>query len=184
MSYRVDTPVGVMVDWVAAGDPADANWLLCDGRAISRTTYVALFNLIGTTYGAGDASTTFNIPDVRGRGTVGPDTMGTAAGAASRMVTSAARGNSAGAETHALTTAQLASHNHAVTDPGHAHTMGGAESGYGVNSNQMFNGAARNWTSSAIDSNTTGISIQNNGSGTAHNNMPPYLVVNKILRVL
>ncbi len=48
-------------------------WLLCDGRAVSRTTYSKLFDVITTLYGAGDNSTTFNIPDLRGRSIVGRD---------------------------------------------------------------------------------------------------------------
>ena len=54
-----------------AGATAPDGWLLCDGSAVSRTTYADLFTAIGTTYGAGDGSTTFNVPDVRGRVPVG-----------------------------------------------------------------------------------------------------------------
>lgn len=64
-----------------AGGSAPAGWLLCDGSAISRTAYASLFGAIGTTYGTGDGSTTFNIPDLRGRVVAGKDNMnGTAAG--------------------------------------------------------------------------------------------------------
>lgn len=49
-----------------AGEAAPNGWLLCYGQAISRTTYSTLFGIIGTTYGTGDGSTTFNLPDLRG----------------------------------------------------------------------------------------------------------------------
>jgi microcystin-dependent protein len=65
----VTTPTGAM--HMYGGTAAPAGWLLCDGSAISRTTYADLFAAIGTNYGAGDGSTTFNIPDVRGRVPVG-----------------------------------------------------------------------------------------------------------------
>jgi microcystin-dependent protein len=67
-------PSGAMVDF--AGATAPTGWLLCDGAAVSRTTYAGLFTAIGTAYGAGDGSTTFNVPDLRGRIGVGKDDMG------------------------------------------------------------------------------------------------------------
>ena len=72
-------PVGMVTDW--AGAAAPAGWQLCYGQAISRTGYPELFTIIGTTYGSGDGSTTYNLPDLRGRATYGVDNMGgTAAG--------------------------------------------------------------------------------------------------------
>ena len=59
-----------------AGTSAPTGYFLCDGSAKSRTTYSALFGIIGTTYGVGDGSTTFNIPDLRGRVIAGKDNMG------------------------------------------------------------------------------------------------------------
>ena len=67
-------PTGVMMIWTT--DTAPDGWLLCYGQAISRTKYEGLYNVIGTTYGAGDASTTFNVPDMRGRFPLGQDDMG------------------------------------------------------------------------------------------------------------
>jgi microcystin-dependent protein len=60
-----NTPVGAVTMWVAADAPT--GWTLCQGQAISRSTFGSLFTVIGTTYGAGDGSTTFNLPDLRGR---------------------------------------------------------------------------------------------------------------------
>lgn len=71
-------PVGVVT--MFAGSSAPATWLLCDGSAVSRTTYAALFTVIGTTYGAGNGSTTFNVPDFRGVFPKGAGTTNRAAG--------------------------------------------------------------------------------------------------------
>jgi microcystin-dependent protein len=68
------SPTGSVTDF--AGSTAPSGWLLCDGSAVSRATYSALFSTIGTTYGSGDGSTTFNVPDLRGRVAAGLDNMG------------------------------------------------------------------------------------------------------------
>lgn len=68
------TPSGIVAPF--AGFSAPTSWLLCDGSVISRTTYAALFTAISTTYGVGDGSTTFNLPDMRGRVVAGKDDMG------------------------------------------------------------------------------------------------------------
>ena len=82
-----------------SGTAAPAGWLLCDGTAYSRTTYAALFAIIGTGYGAGNGSTTFNIPDFRGRMPVG---VGTGSGLTART-----RGTAYGAETVTLTSGNI-----------------------------------------------------------------------------
>lgn len=80
MSYLHDLIVpGLMLPY--AGSTSPSGWLLCSGQTVSRTTYAALFEVIGTTYGTGDGTTTFGIPDMRGRAAAGKDNMGgTAAG--------------------------------------------------------------------------------------------------------
>ncbi len=70
-------PVGCVIPF--AGAAAPTGWLLCQGQAISRTTYAQLFSVIGTTYGSGDGKTTFNLPDMRGRVAVGSDANSTGA---------------------------------------------------------------------------------------------------------
>jgi len=62
-------PAGIIMPYAGASAPTD--WVLCDGSAISRSTYATLFAIVGTTYGTGDGSTTFNVPDFRGRVAIG-----------------------------------------------------------------------------------------------------------------
>ena len=120
-----------------AGTTAPDDWLMCYGQAVSRTTYATLFATIGTTYGPGDGTTTFNVPDMRGRVAAGVDNMGgTAAGrltTAAGGVNAVAPGAVGGASTHVLTTAQMPSHAHGVTDPTHAHSVADPGHAHGVN---------------------------------------------------
>lgn len=102
-------------------------YVVCDGRAVSRTDYAALFQRISTTYGAGNGTTTFNVPDLRGRAAFGADNMGgvdagrlSAAGGITGAV-----GSSGGTETVTLTEAQLAAHDHT----GSTGTAGGVAAG-------------------------------------------------------
>lgn len=120
-----------------AGANAPSGWMFCAGQLISRTTYAELFSVIGVTYGDGDGSTTFAIHDMRGRVAAGVDNMG---GNAANRITAAGAGiagntlgASGGAQTHALTTAQLAAHNHGVNDPTHAHNVYDPTHTHGVN---------------------------------------------------
>lgn len=99
-----------------AAPTAPAGWLLCYGQAISRTTYADLFAVLGTIYGAGDGSTTFNVPDARGRTLFGRDDMGgTAAARLTVPIAGATLGASGGHQA-------LQAHAHGIIDPGHAHT--------------------------------------------------------------
>lgn len=84
-------PIGSIVAY--AGSSAPTGWVLCDGTAISRTTYATLFAAISTNFGVGDGSSTFNVPDLRGRVIVGKDDMG---GVAASRVTSGGEGLNAG----------------------------------------------------------------------------------------
>jgi microcystin-dependent protein len=150
-----------------AGSTTPAGWLLCDGGAVSRTTYASLFSAISTTYGVGDGSTTFNLPDLRGRVPAGKDNMG---GTAANRLTSGGSGITGttlgavgGAETHTLTTAQLASHTHAS----------------GV---FMSDGASLVPWATSTAAGGSSISTGSAGSGNAHNNQPPTLVANYIIK--
>lgn len=103
-------PTGAMTPY--AGTTAPTGWLLCYGQAVSRSTYATLFGVISTTYGVGDGSTTFNVPDMRGRSFIGLDNLG--GSAASRVAAATSLGYAAGAEEVDL------SHTH--TGPSHTHT--------------------------------------------------------------
>lgn len=207
------TPTGSVLDF--AGSSAPTGWLIADGSAISRTTYADLFAVIGTTYGAGNGSSTFNLPDLRGRVPVGRNsgTFGTL-------------GATGGAETVTLDTTQIPSHAHANTastdsQGGHSHTVtvsGGAHThilpmaasggASGVNdvplrasgaadfafrTNFEASGSGYN-SSSGTHTHSTSVSTNgahthtvtmNNaaaGGGQAHNNLQPYIVLNKIIK--
>jgi len=105
-------PTGTIVPWSDASIPA--GFLECTGQAVSRSTYATLFGIIGTTYGAGNGSTTFNVPDLQDNVVVSKSpskTLGSTGGA--NTVTST--GNVGGSTANAtLSTPQLASHNHTV----------------------------------------------------------------------
>jgi len=120
------SPIGMITAY--AGSTAPTNWQLCYGQAISRTTYASLFAVISTTYGVGDGSTTFNLPDLRGRTVAGLDNMGgTDAG---RLSTANTLGTTTGAETVTLTSAQsgVPAHSHANTVTNNAVTTGAGSS--------------------------------------------------------
>ena len=80
-------PIGSILAY--SGSSAPSGWVMCDGAGISRTTYATLFGAIGTSFGVGDGSSTFNVPDLRGRVLVGKDDMG---GSAASRVTSGNEG--------------------------------------------------------------------------------------------
>lgn len=119
-------PLGVVLPY--AGSTAPNGFLLCGGQAVSRTTYSGLFALISTTYGVGDGSTTFNLPDLRGRVPGGKDDMG--GSAASRLtsttITSGAAtlGNVGGAQTVTLASGEMPSHTHTMSSHTHDTAIG------------------------------------------------------------
>ena len=123
-------PPGVM--WEFAGAVAPTGWLLCDGSAVSRTTYANLYAAIGTTYGVGDGTATFNLPDARSRSTVGSNSQNTVGGGIVANVglgaglTARARGAAFGVESHSqtLTSSHLPSHAHTINEHTHSGTTG------------------------------------------------------------
>jgi len=166
-----------------AGSSAPSGWLLCYGQAISRTTYADLFAAIGVTYGAGDTTTTFNLPDLRGRSIFGQDNMG--GSAASRLTTagSGVDGSTLGASGGSQ---NLATHTHTatsvVTDPGHLHSY--TTSNLTINADNGGNRAGASTTLNTASA-TTGITvattIANAGTGSSAN-VPPALVVSYIIK--
>ena len=114
LDVTIGTPIGGGMDYWGATAPT--GWLFCYGQNVSRTTYVKLFTAIGTLHGVGDGSTTFTLPDKRGRASFGKDDMG---GTSANRLTGLSGGINGdtlggvgGAETHILTDAQLSSHTH------------------------------------------------------------------------
>ena len=145
------SPVGSLLD--AAFSTPPTGYLLCDGTAVSRAAYAALYAAIGVTYGVGDGATTFNLPDARGRAALG---VGTGSG-----LTARALGASGGEETHVLITSEIPAHKHPWLD-GYTNPGASAPGAGGVE----FNG----------NNNTTLNTGENTGGGGAHNNMQPYWV--------
>lgn len=150
-------PIGHVVDWLTNSAPT--NWLLCDGSAVSRTTYATLFGILGTTYGTGDGSTTFNLPNIKGRVTVGRD---------SGQTEFDTLGETGGAKTHTLTAAEIPSHTH--------NTSVSTGSGGGTNFLQPNGTGATGSQTYTSDGGT--------GGGGSYNNLQPYIVLNKIVRAL
>ena len=173
------------------GTTEPAGWLFCDGRAVSRTTYAELFAAISTNYGAGDGSTTFNLPDLCGKFPLGVSS--------GHPLSYTQTGSSGGEETHKLTTSEIPGHTHGpgtlnITASGsHAHKLTyetDAASGTAKNrvvpgddtgSKTGSNDATKTATHTHPSSNFAGATAQNTGGGGAHNNMPPYRTVNFII---
>lgn len=159
-------PPGTMVAF--AGLAAPSGWLTADGSAIDRTTYAALFSAIGTTYGVGDGSTTFNIPDKRGRASIGAGTYtDPVSGAVVRT-----QGTRLGAEKHVLLEAELATHTHVQNSHNHSTTL---QQRFGSSAPSATGWGADDGGGSTVAVNTSSATAtnQNTGSSTAHNNMQP-----------
>lgn len=189
--------VGEVRAFAGTEDQIPAGWYECYGQAVSRTTYAAGFAVLGTTWGAGDASTTFNLPDLRGRALFGKDDMGSVAASRLTAGVSGVSGNTLGASGGDQATQ---THNHALSDPGHTHTLtdpghsheerimrsftgGGVASGgvSGASNPVDANMATLSATTGiTIASNTTGVTIANYGAGSSQN-IPPAAVVFMII---
>ena len=155
-------PIGAQVPFGSNTIPE--GWLLCDGRAVSRTTYKELFAVIGTTYGSGDGKTTFNLPDKRGRVSVGRNSSDTSF---------SVLGKKGGAKTVQLKIEHMPSHTHTSPYNAGAQWLGG--SGYANNNSAWSNGYVFN-----RDENVG--SLQKTGGDKAHDNLQPYEVDNWIIK--
>jgi microcystin-dependent protein len=163
-------PAGSISIWASDTPPTD--WLICDGQAVSRTAYPVLFTTIGTTYGAGNGTTTFNLPDLKGRVPLGKDVAQTEFNVL---------GETGGSKTHTLLAAESGV-------PAHTHNIGhGGGGSDGVVYGGGTEGATFGFTPSQVNpasgiygfdalSNTAANAVQ------AHNNLPPYMAVNFIIK--
>lgn len=174
-------PAGVV--WETAADAAPEGWYLCQGQAVSRTTDARLFAAIGTKYGVGNGTTTFNLPDRRDRVGVGASAthaLGSIWGATTVSPTGTVTVNST-----TLTISQIPSHGHTLTDPGHTHfvndpghihrfsALQNQWSGLGLSSggfdyNIPTENTAPATTGIYLTAATTGITLANNGGGGGH----------------
>lgn len=193
-------PIGTILDY--AGSSAPSYFLLCYGQAISRTTYAALFAVIGVTYGAGDSTTTFNLPDCRGRVAAGKDNMG---GTSANLLTDQSGGldgdtlgDTGGAETTTLaranlpnvtlsvtgTTGTTGAHTHDVRIPiNYSESLSGGVGGGGSSADAnitVSNGALSDGSHEHSIFGTTN-SINNGVAQTAFNNVQPTIIFNKII---
>lgn len=182
-------PIGAVS--LFAGATAPTGWLILDGSAVSRTTYADLFALIGTQYGVGDGSTTFNIPNVKGRVVVGLDSADTDWDTL---------GETRGSKTHTLTSGEMPSHTHTQdshnhTQNSHVHNLPEGRDGTLTNPGAFIkagwsnnSGTATGTTATAGSTTATNIATtatnQNTGGGGAHNNIQPSIVMNYIIRAL
>ena len=174
---------------IFAGSTAPTGWLMCDGSAVSRTDYATLFSVIGTTYGTGDGSTTFNLPDMRGRFPLGSNStysLNATGGATTVTLTAAQSGMRAHthsmAHTHPTNTSgenfltidtSVANAQFQINSSGNKYTIGLA----GMN---HFH--ARSATGASSAANTGAVNTISGASATsAHENMPPYIGVNYII---
>lgn len=194
-------PVGAIIPFAGAVTNVNqlpGGWLFCDGSNQSKSQFPALFNVLGTTYGVGNDITTFRLPDLRGKVITGFNTT------ASSWVPpfgnwpitqSLTMGLTGGEYNHQLTLDESPSHSHNLTDPSHTHVYAGDDmwpaagqlSQYGItpaNGNigydaKSVSGGATLWNTAPS---STGISIENTGGNLYHNNMPPYIVMNYIIK--
>ena len=187
-----DTSVGDIKMFAGATPPA--NWKLCDGTVYNNTAIPLLAPVLNNVYG-GVPGLSNAVPDLRQTFPIGAGTVSSVA---------LALGARGGEATHTLVTTEMPSHTHAITDPQHTHaitdpthdhqwlatsySLQGAAPGTGddisvpTGSGTLTGGSENNSTGITINSASTGLTMANTGGGGAHNNMPPYLGVNFIIK--
>ena len=152
-------PIGGIIAFDS--DTIPNGWLLCDGRAVSRTKYAELFKAIGTKHGSGDGSTTFNLPNPKGRTLVGKDSSDTDFNTL---------GKTGGEKTHTLTVSEMPKHNH----------TGGILTTNTIAGNAKYYFQQLGATNDENFSNS--LKIGEAGGSQPHNNLQPYIVTNFIIK--
>ena len=195
-------PTATIVPWTSASVPS--GFLECNGTAVSRTTYADLFAVIGTTYGAGDGSTTFNVPDLQDNVAVGKSNNKALAstGGANTVANSGnvgtntninVTGNVAGSTANAtLSTAQLATHGHSITldmagnpSPNFAINSANLQQGFSTNNNFIGNAGSGSGHSHNMSANFSGsgnASSSSSFTGSSNSVLQPYLTVIYIIK--
>lgn len=148
-------PIGTIMTWPASSLPSP-KWLICNGSEISRTTYAVLFSRIGTTYGAGNGTTTFNLPNTSGKFLIGVGVDPLA--------------GTGGERAHKLTAAELPDHTHVVQMA----RKDGGDTGAGAQ--KIYGPDQAGFVDADITTDTTG------NDATPHENLPPYLAQYFIIR--
>ena len=152
-------PTGGLMMWATSSAPS--GWLLCNGAAVSRSTYSGLYAVVGTTFGSGDGSTTFNLPDYRDRMPIGAGTTYSA--------------NSSGGSKDAI----VVSHTHTATDSGHSHTYGSAQ---GITGGPYTAAQGTNTGAFSTSTGNANITVASTGSSGTNANLPPYLGIYFIIK--
>ena len=163
-------PVGGVTMYISTTN-IPAGWLLCDGSAVNRTTYADLFAVIGSSFGAGDGSSTFNLPDFRSRIPIG-------AGAGASL-TERSLATTGGGESITLTTTELPSHKHALrakNASGNTNTLDGNAVLAQTSSGFIWNSGG------AVDATVDSDSIDNTGTGSAFSIMNPWLSIGFLIK--
>lgn len=181
-----NVPLGGMMEFIGSTAP-NSNFVIPIGQAVSRTTYAALFALpgVGTTFGVGDGTTTFNLPDLRGRAVFSPDSGGSGRITAARNFDGTVIGNTGGLQERTIANGNLPA-SIPYTDPGHPHTAQSTsiKEGTGTTFGNIGQAAGGTPIAGLVASNTTGIVINQSGANTPLSTMPPAIIIPRILRII
>lgn len=185
-------PLGTILPFAGSTAPS-SSFVLAYGQAVSRSAYSNCFSLFGTSYGSGDGTTTFNLPDLRGRFLAGADNMG--GSAASRLTSTylgaaATLGNGGGSQSHTLTANEIPTITSSVSTSG---TLTGATSVFNTSSSNSTTGGGGFTCGGAVGAIQPSVSVSgsmsgsatsNNTGGAAHSIVPPTLIINYLIRII